>query len=296
MYISSTRVQETISMSVTTSCFEEKLNISTLLSNRYCCEYQPLIWDHIEKKTVQEAGFNAGWIKKIFKNITKWRFFESIRSWFRDLFGFKKTGIFPPPPTSLEILTKTFEDLKSNEEVSTKLAEYFEKVPRRNYNTIKVIRCLKQDADEVRFMMWDGNIPTANKIIRSGTETIKLFEYDIKNMREYSEIGENGVEYVCFRIPKHPEYVLNGKYADRIYFQCLIFRLPKDTTGNLEKFRAFLKDLFTHPMQLWDEWHFRKELSKFNINSGDVQEIEEYRFAKTETTYENSEFFEKEVA
>lgn len=306
MHIGTTRVQESITTSVTASMYEEKHCFSTWLQNNYCCECQPMFLD-IEKNSVQEAGFNTGWLKKIFKSVSKWKLFKSISSWFRKLFGIeeKKSSEtigqlsgkdrFPPILPTTEVLTKTFEDLRSNEEVSTKVSEYLEKVPRSKYNTVKTIRCLKQDADEVRFMMWDGNISKANRIIKSGTETIKLFEYDINSMQEFTQTGENGVEYVYFRIPKYPNYILDGKSSGRVY-QSMIFGLPKDLEGNWEKFRAFLIDLFTHPMQLWDEWQFRKELSKFNINSRDVQEIEEYQFAKTEIKNEDTEIFEKEVA
>lgn len=297
-----TSVREMICTNVTTSLFDaDSCYIFTTVSDNISLDNRSSIVN-IKEIHVQEAGFNIGWLKKIFQSVTQWKFFKSLGPKFRKIFGIEKKKtpgeierLIETCKNSSKIFSKTFEDIKSNEEVSAKVSEYLEKVPRGKYNTVKTIKCIKQDADEIRFMMWDGNISKANKIIKSGTETIKLFEYDINSMEEFTQKGENGVEYVYFRIPKYPEYILDGKSDGRVN-QSMVFGLPKDFEGNWEKFRAFLIDLFTHPKQLWDEWQFRKELSKFNINSRDVQEIEEYIFAKTEIKYEDSEFFKKEVA
>ena len=258
---------------------------------------------------VNEAGFNASGIKNLFKRIGKSgifkRFLESkniknIRNWFREMLGMEKvkSGRIRVPPyfSHTKILIKTFEDIKSDEEISGKVSEYLEKVPYSKYNTVQTIKCLRQDADEIRFMMWNGKDPQAisDKIIKVGNETIKLFEYDINNMRE-DYVIEGGIEYVYFRIPKFPQCVFDGNYVDRT-FQCMTFRLPKDADGNWKKFRAFLEDLFSHPMLLLDELRFRKELSKYNIDSRDVLEIEEYLFAKTVIENENSEYVQYEVA
>ena len=42
---------------------------------------------------------------------------------------------------------------------------------------------------------------------------------------------------------------------------------------------AFLNDLLCRPVQLWDEYWFRKGLENISINSRDVNEMERYIFA-----------------
>ena len=89
---------------------------------------------------VNEAGFNASGIKNLFKRIGKSgifkRFLESkniknIRNWFREMLGMEKvkSGRIRVPPyfSHTKILIKTFEDIKSDEEISGKVSEYLEK-------------------------------------------------------------------------------------------------------------------------------------------------------------------------
>lgn len=312
---SSIREEKAIAMSEIMSLFEEKHDISTLLTNNSCCELNSSILS-MQNNIVQQAGINMGVFKKLLKPITQGRFFKSIRSWFRNLFGIeekkgaesleqiirgksskilRKDVNVKPIMSQAEELAKTFEDLRNNEDVSAKVSEYLDHSPRSYFNTVKTITCLRQDANEIRFVLREGNFTKSDKILQLGSETIKLAEYDIGNMREFTERGVDGVEYVYFKIPKYPQYVLDGKHKDRV-FQSMIFGLPKDSSGNWKKFRAFLRDLFTQPMQLWDEWRFRQELAKFNISRRDVLEIEEYKFAKSEIKNEKNEFFEKKVA
>lgn len=149
--------------------------------------------------------------------------------------------------------------------------------------TEKVIRCVRQDADKTRMLLYENNTLKLNKIIKSGNEVIRLNEYDVHQMEEFSYIGNDGLEWVVFRIPRKAEYLLNRQFEGRL-FECMVFNLPKDSSGKWELLKAFIIDFFTRPGQLWDEYLFYSELRKINLNKQEINELHEYMFALLRNT------------
>lgn len=200
--------------------------------------------------------------------------------------------IIPPPSPMVESLIKGLEDMKSADDVMPKIEEYLSQTT-KNEGGVKTIVCFKQDANTVRLNFVDGNITRLSKVVNATTKTVDLAMYDINAMQETFYKGSDGVEYVAFRIPRRPQSLLQKKYQDRVY-ECMVFNLPKDIDGNWMKFKEFLiafwNDILNRPNKLWDEFKFRQELSKLNINSRDLQEIQEYQFAKLfkHNKYENN--------
>ena len=190
--------------------------------------------------------------------------------------------IIPPPSPMVESLIKGLEEMKSADDVMPKIEEYLLQTT-KNEGGVKTIVCFKQDANTVRINFIDGNTTRLSKVVSATTKAIDLAMYDINAMQETFYKGSDGVEYVAFRIPRRPQSLLQNKYQDRIY-ECMVFNLPKDIDGNWMKFKEFLiafwNDILNRPNKLWDEFRFRQELSKLNINSRDLQEIREYKFAK----------------
>ena len=199
--------------------------------------------------------------------------------------------IIPPPSPMVESLIKGLEDMKSADDVMPKIEEYLSQTT-KNEGGVKTIVCFKQDANTVRLNFVDGNITRLSKVVNATTKAVDLAMYDINAMQETFYKGSDGVEYVAFRIPRRPQSLLQNKYQDRVY-ECMVFNLPKDIDGNWMKFKEFLiafwNDILNRPNKLWDEFKFRQELSKLNINSRDFQEIQEYQFAKLfkHNKYEN---------
>lgn len=163
---------------------------------------------------------------------------------------------------------------------------------------VKTIRCYRTDADKMRMMLLDANNSIrVDRIIRVSNELIRLAEYDIHSMTETFYKGQDGVEYVLFRIPKKAEHVLGNQESKRVY-ECMSFTLPKDETGNWKRIKTFLIDLFSHPGTLWDEYLFRKKLSKLGLKKEHVIELEEYMIARNliEDRYEYNQCVQEEVA
>ena len=183
-----------------------------------------------------------------------------------------------------ELLGKSIGDVKASDEVLPKIGEYLSQT-KPNEGGQKVINCFRNDANEVRMCLYDygNNAPKLNKLLLGAKESISLAEYDIQAMQENLYKGADGIEYVSFIIPRRPQYILNGKYEGRIY-ECMIFNIPKDIEGGWERFKeyliAFINDILNRPVQLWDEYMFRRGLVELNINSRDVNEIEQYMFAQ----------------
>ena len=174
-------------------------------------------------------------------------------------------------------LTTDLEKINTADEITPKIQKYLAET-KADKEGVKVIRCYKEDANTVRMQLYDNNVEKVNKIIIGTKESIRLANYDVAAMQEKYYVGNDGIEYVTFSIPKKRQYVLDGNSQGRVY-ECMVFNLPKDQYGNWERFRAFLIDLFAHPGQLWDEFMFRQELAHLNIQRRDVNEIEEYVFA-----------------
>lgn len=184
---------------------------------------------------------------------------------------------------AMESLVKELESINASSEVVPKIEEYLSQTT-MNEGGVKTIACFKQDAEKIRVKLYDGDVVKLNKIVKATSQAIDLSMYDITAMQESFYKGSDGAEYVIFRIPKRPQALLSlsNDYQERVY-ECLVFNLPKDTEGNWKKFKEFLialwNDILNRPDKLWDEYMFRRGLSKLNINSRDVQEIQEYRFA-----------------
>ena len=182
-----------------------------------------------------------------------------------------------------ELLGKSIGEIKASDEVLPKIGEYLSQT-KPNEGGQKVINCFRNDANEVRMCLYDygNNAPKLNKLLLGAREAINLAEYDIQAMQENFYKGADGIEYVSFIIPRRPQYILNGKYEGRIY-ECMIFNIPKDIEGGWERFKeyliAFINDILNRPVQLWDEYMFRRGLAEMNINSRDVATIEQYMFA-----------------
>ena len=183
-----------------------------------------------------------------------------------------------------ELLGKSIGEVKASDEVLPKIGEYLSQT-KPNEGGQKVINCFRNDANEVRMCLYDygNNAPKLNRLLLGAKEAINLAEYDIQAMQENFYKGADGIEYVSFIIPRRPQYILNGKYEGRIY-ECMIFNIPKDIEGGWERFKeyliAFINDILNRPVQLWDEYMFRRGLAEMNINSRDVNEIEQYMFAQ----------------
>lgn len=183
-----------------------------------------------------------------------------------------------------ELLGKSIGEVKASDEVLPKIGEYLSQT-KPNEGGQKVINCFRNDANEVRMCLYDygNNAPKLEKLLLGVKEAINLAEYDIQAMQENFYKGADGIEYVSFVIPRRPQYILNGKFEGRIY-ECMIFNIPKDIEGGWERFKeyliAFINDILNRPVQLWDEYMFRRGLAEMNINSRDVNEIEQYMFAQ----------------
>lgn len=183
-----------------------------------------------------------------------------------------------------ETLGKGINEVKTQEEVLPKIGEYLSQT-KPNEGGRKVINCVKTEANEIKMYLYEQGkyTPTKEKVIKITTESINLAEYDIRAMQENSYKGYDGLEYVEFIIPRKAQYILDGQYNDRLY-ECMVFNVPKDINGNWEKFKeyliAFFYDLMNRPVQLWDEYQFRRGLAEHNINSRDVTEMERYIFAQ----------------
>lgn len=201
-----------------------------------------------------------------------------------------------------ELLGKTVGEAKASNEVLPKIGEYLSQT-KPNEGGQKVITCFRNDANEVRMCLYDygSYMPKVDKLLLDVKKAINLAEYDIQAMQEEFFRGSDGIEYVSFIIPRFPQYILNGKYVGRIY-ECMIFNVPKDIEGGWEKFKAyliaFINDILNRPGQLWDEYMFRRGLAEMNINSRDVNEIEQYMFARN-NDYKHDELIkhiQKQVA
>ena len=201
-----------------------------------------------------------------------------------------------------EILGKSIGEAKASDEVLPKIGEYLSQT-KPNEGGQKVINCFREDANEVRMCLYDygNNAPKLNKLLIGAKEAINLAEYDIQAMQENFYKGADGIDYVSFIIPRRPQYILNGKYEGRIY-ECMIFNIPKDIEGGWERFKeyliAFMNDILNRPGQLWDEYMFRRGLAEMNINSRDVNEIEQYMFAQIniDSRNESIKHTQKQVA
>ena len=182
-----------------------------------------------------------------------------------------------------EMLGKSIEDVKAQEEILPKIGDYLSQT-KPNEGGQKVINCLRTEANEIRMSLYESgkNKLIRDKVIRVASEAVNLAEYDVQAMQENFYRGADGMEYVEFIIPRRPQYILGGQYNGRLY-ECMVFNVPKDLNGNWEKFKeyliAFLNDLLCRPVQLWDEYWFRKGLENISINSRDVNEMERYIFA-----------------
>lgn len=224
------------------------------------------------------AGFNGKHIKEIGKLLKKgW---SSVKSCSR-----KQPSQAKKLLVTSNIINRSLTDIKAEEEILPKIEEYLSRSEKPSKN-IKIIDCLKTDANEIRMSLYEqGSVLNVhNKIIRASADIINLAEYDIMAMQEifYSDI--NGVEYVQFIIPRIPKYILDGKYSDRIY-ECMVFNIPKDINGNWKKIKEYIQrfifDILNSPSQLWDEYQFRRGLKEFCLDSRDIQEIKRYKFAKS---------------
>lgn len=201
-----------------------------------------------------------------------------------------------------ELLGKSIGEVKASDEVLPKIGEYLSQT-KPNEGGQKVINCFRNDANEVRMCLYDSgnNAPKLNKLLLGAKEAINLAEYDIQAMQENFYKGADGIEYVSFIIPRRPQYILNGKYEGRIY-ECMIFNIPKDIEGGWERFKeyliAFINDILSRPAQLWDEYMFRRGLAEMNINSRDVNEIEQYMFAQIKGNKKNGsiKYIQEQVA
>ena len=202
-----------------------------------------------------------------------------------------------------ETLYKGINDVSSQEEILPKIGEYLSQT-KPNEGGKNVINCVKTEANEIKMYLFEQgkNTYSKEKIIRIASESINIAEYDIRAMQENYYKGYDGIEYVEFIIPKRPQYILNGQYSNRIY-ECMVFNVPKDINGNWEKFKeyllAFINDLKNRPIQLWDEYMFRRGLAKLNINERDVTEMERYLFAytiQTDNKYDTTKYLHSETA
>lgn len=194
----------------------------------------------------------------------------------------------------------SLENAKSANDVLPKISEYLSKTKPKEGGKL-VIRCIKNDANEVRLTLYNNSMLRVNTMLTGVREGIKLAEYDVKAMQERFYKGVDGVEYVDFVIPKYPQYILNGNFEGRIY-ECMIFNIPKDIEGKWMAFKEYLialfDDILNRPEQLWNEYKFRRELVEMNINSRDVNEIKQYMFAQDKSTknYGVLGYIQKEVA
>lgn len=174
---------------------------------------------------------------------------------------------------------KIFDDaVNSVDDILPQINENLSKSASETHSSPKIIQCLKQDAGQTKMALYENNILKLNKTIKSSSKIIYLDEYDVSQMEEFSYIGDDGLEWVVFKIPRKAEYLLDGEFEGRV-FECMVFNLPKDSSGRWEQLRAFIIDLFTRPGQLWDEYLFYHELEKLSISKQEVKELHEYMFA-----------------
>lgn len=218
-------------------------------------------------------------------------------------------GIKPVKPIVLPVvpvvnqLTKDLEIIKSQEEILPKIEKFFNSTV-KNENDVKVISCIRGESGQVRMQLQNiaKSEPSLDKVIRISSKSINLREYDIEAFHEQVSIGQNGEEYINFIIPKKPQFILNGRYPDRIY-ESMIFNVPKDVEGKYKRFRtyllSFMYDLIKQPVQLWNEYKFRNGLKQLSLDERDVLEIQQYRFATIfdiENRYGNFEYIKEKVA
>lgn len=197
-----------------------------------------------------------------------------------------------------ETLIKGINEVKSQEEVLPKIGEYLSQT-KPNEGGTKVINCVRTEANQIKMYLYEQgkNVPTKERVIKIASESINLAEYDIRAMQENYYIGNDGIEYVEFIIPKRPQNILKGEYNGRLY-ECMVFNIPKDINGNWERFKeyliAFINDLMNRPFQLWDEYMFRRGLAELQIDGRDITEIERYLFANS-NNLNNEKYFSKYI-
>lgn len=237
----------------------------------------------IEICTPLETGISSRCLKGIGK------FWKSIKGCSRTTpkpkIPIKPRSILVRPNAlhTTEILSSGISEMQSSNEILPKIDEYLAHTKPRA-GSVKIIRCQKIDADNVRVSLCEEgkSLLLEDKILKLAVKEIKALEYDIYAMQENHVIGQDGLEYVEFIIPRKPAYVLDDKYHGRI-FECMVFNIPKDVNGNWQKFREFLvrffNDLLNRPGQLWDEVMFMSRLKEINIDPRDVKEMEQYMFA-----------------
>lgn len=183
-----------------------------------------------------------------------------------------------------KVLVKDMMQIKSSEEIVPQIEKYLSETS-KNQNGTKIITCVKGESNQVRMYLSQqgSNTASVDRVLSATTKSIKLAEYDIGAMREESYWGSDGLEYINFIIPRRPQFILNGKYEDRVY-ECMVFNIRKDDEKKWVKFKeflyAFMNDVMNRPGQLWDEFQFYRELSKLNISERDVNEIRQYTFAQ----------------
>lgn len=235
--------------------------------------------------TPVEAGISSRCLKGIAK------FWKSIKGCSRTP-PRPKIPIKPRPilvrPNALhatEILSSGISEMQSSTEILPKIDEYLAHTKPRA-GSVKIIRCQKIDADNVRVSLYEEgkSLLLEDKILKLAVKEIKALEYDIYAMQENHVVGQDGLEYVEFIIPRKPAYVLDDKYHGRI-FECMVFNIPQDVNGNWQKFKEFLfrffNDLLNRPGKLWDEAMFMRGLREIDIDPRDVREMEQYMFAES---------------
>lgn len=241
-----------------------------------------------ESETTIQAGINGKHIQK------GWRFLKGCMKSGDDVSRYADDYVknsrlqmnskFITLPLNSELANLFDETVNCVDDILPQINENLSKPISEKTSSPKIIRCLKQDVGQTRMALYENNTLKLNKIIKSSNEVINLNEYNIYQMEEFSYIGNDGLEWVVFRIPRKAEYILNGKFEGRV-FECMVFNLPKDSSGKWEQLRAFLIDLFTRPGQLWDEYLFYSELKKLNLNKHEVNELHEYTFALLNNIY-----------
>lgn len=232
----------------------------------------------LETDTTIQAGINGKHLQK------SWKFLKGcmgigddvLKKNLDDITRIKSKLV--TTPLNVEIVKFFDVSVDCVDDILPQINESLSKSISENSSSQKIIKCLKLDADQTRMALFENNTLKLNKLIKNSFQKIYLNEYDVYQMEEFSYVGTDGLEWMIFRIPRKAEYLLNGKFKGRV-FECMVFNLPKDTSGRWEQMRAFLIDLFTRPGQLWDEYLFYKELERLNLNKQEVYELREYMFA-----------------
>lgn len=194
-----------------------------------------------------------------------------------------RIGVSQEAKIATGLLSKGISEAKSQEEILPQIGEYLSQT-RPSENSVKTISYIRSGPYKGQMFLYERGNYMLSKALKPSTKAINVAEYNTTTIYESEPfIASDGREYVRFAVEKKPQYILNGEYDGRIY-ECMIFNIPKDIEGNWQKFKeyliAFLNDLMNHPVTLWDEYRFKQGLAKLNIDTRDVQEIEQYMFAK----------------